>query len=261
MNGNFLFLNEKKSDASHPLWENLKLLVEDKNETNKSFYCRVSISMFNYFYRWYLSCMYSSFKTKIPIDVHHLDNIINHFTLITVHIVHPDDADATIDNIVNVFKRAARKDIQNIKTEQPIETHTMNGDIYNILMGDVSENPITLIEKDCLYFDAVGTVIWLWIHLSAARIVVKNITSYDTFWQFFDYIKYILSCGICRHHYDSKVYPLLNKIKSNSQDVLEGSILIHDIVNMNKYETRNDFNILHQSSNKDYYREYLNYWK
>lgn len=258
MNTKFLFFNEKKSTSSHPLWENIKSVIETDNP--KSFYARISVSMFNYFYRWYISCVYISLKTGVHIDTQNLDNIINHFASLCACILQPDNIAITVTRILNAFRVSEQQDIKIIKSGKSIDTTTINLKIYEILTNDLSKTSIKVIDQNCVYFDAVGTVIWLWIHLTASGLIVNNISG-TGYWEFFDYIKYILSCNICRQHYETRVYPLLGKIKSNSKDVLMASILVHALVNLNKYETRDDYDTIYQSYNEEYYREYVEYWK
>lgn len=274
---NFLCLNEQKSEASHPLWENVKTVSQ--TDDCRLFYCRVCVSMFSYFYRWYLSCAYASVKTKTPLDHRFLDCIINHFSHITACIVASTKRGtvarerdgstgwdpftvSTAREVLVIFRHSARRDLENIKNGKPIDMSSTNLEIYRILINDTSKDSVQLIDEKCLYFDAVGTVIWFWVHLSAGAVVAMNLGPRLTsgFWEFFDYVKYILSCGVCRHHYDTKVYPIINKLRKNTKDVLSGSIVIHDAVNMNKYMTREDYTAINQTPGDEYYKKYLECW-
>lgn len=262
MNTNFLFLNEKKSSASSPLWENIRSLIDTPGETLDSFYCRLSVTMLNYFYRWYLACIYTSNDKHVPIDSKHLDVIVGHFTMITAHVIRNGDVSATRDDVLRIFKRFTRQDMINVKNGNTIDTNAMNVKLYERLTGKVfaPAAPAIQLDRDCIYFDAVGTVIWLWIHLTAGAIVSGRLTIVNEFWEFFEYLKYLLTCGICRHHYDTRIHPIVKKVKISSKDVLMGTIILHAAVNVNKYETRNDYDTIYQSSNDEYYKEYVKCW-
>lgn len=259
----FLFLSDTKSSFSEPLWNNIGNVID--NDDAKVFYARLSTSVFGYFYDWCMTNMVTGAVYGIPIDIKHFHRIINHFVMLCICSINDKPNMKMYNEISETINKYSLHDLGKIsKTNMTLNIKEskmiLYSSFFNTLTGNYNNKHVELLDKDCKYFDCVGTVIWLWIHLTASALLKhKNIPKTE-YYKFFDYLKYILSCSVCRRHYDTDIIPILDKIKSTSKDELMASIELHAIVNVNKYKTRHDCHTVSQETNIIYYNAYINYW-
>lgn len=257
INEEFLFVQYEKSKYSNIVWDKIKQYV--LNDTPEKFYCRLFLTVMRHFYEWYITSIHLSHKYKIPIDHNLFVRIIDHVIMISCIACNIPNK---IDNIKKIYKSHANSHIEYLdKHEHVPEIRDLIDHLIMILYDTVNTGDNILIDDGVKWFDGIGTVIWLWIHLTASGITIHAHNMYNEYYHVFKYLKYILSCGICKHHYDTDIIPVLNKIiETNKSNILNASIDIHTIVNVNKFKSRSDVNLMFTNITNQFNDGYIKYW-
>lgn len=268
INRKFVYCSIYKSIYTRPVWENLtSFLNNSKQFTALDFYTVLSSSMIYYLFQWK---SYKLIRHKKYINrednkyIDAINNILNHFTNLVVSIIWSDNSSRAIYKASFMYKI--------IQQNENLLNKISKQDILKYISDDDTEkySNVKFFDDNVQYFDGTGTVLWLWIHISAAKIVeITNRSSAINnqsieFYNFFSYLKYFLWCPTCLKHYNSDVYPKINTI--DRSDMLKFTIKFHELTNKNTNITLK-FNINDLMKNDtnlkilDFYDSYINFWK
>lgn len=277
INKKFLYCSIYKSQYTRSIWQKLiNFINKEINFTPLDFYIVLSTSMIDYLFQWryykleqyrlYIGKYIQTETEKSLKYKYSINDIVNHFVHLIVSIICTSNSFEATRISTDLLKLLQYEEISNKITKRDILKCIVRDDVEKFSNIDFFDD-----DDGIRYFDGVGTILWLWIHLTAARInkIIDNFTNITLlkteFYMFFDYLKYFLWCPTCFNHYIYNVYPLLDKL--DKTNVLLFTIDIHNLVNK-RIHLQSTFNINEletdeqQTTNKqsDFYDSYMDFW-